>query len=402
MRLIAYRTSPSPPVIRPASPRRAWMDETLNKFAYRCLPLTMGSQYGWELLCPSTFEARWHGGDATRAITIVRIGSGNGPLPETHFGGGILTFHPCHLFRTEAPYQLFVIGPANVRKDGIAAMTAVVETDWLPFTFSMNWMFTRPGVTVRFEEGEPFCQFFPINGDLLEQVEPEVRSLESNPELMTHYLEWNDSRNSFNAELKVPGSEADKKKWQQFYHHGTLHTGEPAATHHRTRLTLRPFSEVASPTPAGTGGGHTEPTPAPYAGRHEGNGSAAPAAAHAPGGVVEAGSVLVVHPAAVVEETEDRSVVLCNPLSGSRLRISRPLYDLYSRLSAPRPLGEILPAEPARAERTLGYLRLLVDKGFLVPPGAEAPPPAPGPADPPPSARTAGIATCPFAGTAHG
>lgn len=377
MRLIAYRTTPAPPVIRPASPRRAWMDATLNKFAYRCLPLTMGSQYGWELLCPSTFEAYWHGGDATRAITIVRLGSGSGPLPESHFGGGVLTFHPCHLFRTEAPYQLFVSGPANVRKDGIAPMTAVVETDWLPFTFSMNWIFTRPGVTVRFEEGEPFCQFFPIHGDLLEQVEPEIRSIESDLELMTLYRGWNDSRDAFNTELKVPGSEADKKKWQQFYHHGTLHTGEPAATRHRTRLNLRPFVETAPP-----------------AMQHAG---AAPAASVPP----LAERVLIAHPATMVEEAEDRSVVLQNPDNGTRLRISRPLYELFAALSTPRALKEILPAEASRQERTLGYLGLLVEKGFLVPPRPE--PPANLEASGSPLAQqpaSAGITSCPFAGHA--
>lgn len=388
MRLIAYRTLAASPVIRPASPRRAWMDATANKFAYRCLPLTMGSQYGWELLCPSTFEACWHGGDATRSITVVRIGPGSGPLPESHFGGGILTFHPCHLFRTEAPYQLFVSGPANVRKDGIASMTAVVETDWLPFTFSMNWMFTRPGVTVRFEEGEPFCQFFPVHGDLLEQVEPEVRSIESDPKLMTHYREWTDSRNSFNEGLKVPGSEANKKKWQQFYHHGTLHTGEPAATHHRTRLNLRPFVEVATPEAAHVGG-----TGEPSIRRASSQPQAAPLGVE---------SVLMAHPATVVEESEEQSVVLQNPDSGRRLRISRPLYELFSQLSQPRALGEVLPPEQSRQERTLGYLGLLVEKGFLVPPETEFGVPDEEPSESRHPAQATAAMRCPFAGHAPG
>lgn len=355
MRLIAYRTSTTPVVIRPASPRRTWMDETRNRFAYRCLPLTMGSQYGWELLCPCTFEACWHGRCSTKAITIVRLGSGTAILPESHFGDGILTFHPCHLFRTEAPYNLFVTGPTNVRKDGIVPMTAVVETDWLPFTFSMNWMFTRPGVTVRFEEGEPFCQFFPVDRDLLEQVEPEVHDIGSNPELMTQYEEWTASRNAFNEELKVPGSEADAKKWQQFYNRGTLHTGEKAATRHRTRLNLRPFVGAEGKRADDTGG----------------NGAQAPAQAQPPREVmVGAESVLMKHPAAVLEETEDQSIVLYNPTSGNRLRISQPLYRLVDQLSQPRPLREVLPDEPLRQERTLGYLRLLASKGFLVPPDA--------------------------------
>src|SRR6185312_10491140 len=115
MRLIAYRTSRFPNPIRPGSPRRAWMDDTTRRFAYRCLPLTIANQHGWELLCPCSFEALWTGGRSTRAIQIVRL-AGDGPLPESHFGEGVLTFHPGYLFRTEDRTNLFVTGPLNTRR----------------------------------------------------------------------------------------------------------------------------------------------------------------------------------------------------------------------------------------------------------------------------------------------
>lgn len=241
MRLIAYRTGSAPPLLRPASPRRAWMDGTPDKFAYRCLPLTIGNQFGWELLSPCTFDALWTGGRGVNAIEIVRRGGG-GRLPESHFGNGILTMHPCHLFRTESPYQLLVTGPLNAPKDGIQPLTGVVETDWLPFTFSMNWVFTRPGVVIRFEEGEPFCHFFPVVAEVLEAVEPEVRELSSDPELERQFVEWRSSRDAWNADLSVPGTEAHSRGWQRFYHQGTTHDGQVVATRHQTRLRLCPFA----------------------------------------------------------------------------------------------------------------------------------------------------------------
>src|SRR5213596_529820 len=173
MRLIAYRvfepTAIDPaPLLRPASPRRRWMEETTDRFAYRCLPLSIANQHGWELLCPWSFEALWTGGHSEKSVQVVRL-SGEGPLPDSHFGEGILTFLPCYLFRTEEPYDLYVTGPVNIRKDGIVPLSAIVETDWLPFTFTMNWAFTRVGVPVRFEEGEPFCHIFPIASGLVEE-----------------------------------------------------------------------------------------------------------------------------------------------------------------------------------------------------------------------------------------
>ena len=68
----------------------------------------------------------------------------------------MLTFHPGYLFRTPPGWSMWAMGPPNHIKDGIQPLAGLVETDWLPFPFTMNWIFTRPG-TVRFEKGEPFC-----------------------------------------------------------------------------------------------------------------------------------------------------------------------------------------------------------------------------------------------------
>ena len=47
------------------------------------------------------------------------------------------------------------------------------ETDWSPFTFTMNWKFTRKPAPVAFERDEPFCMVFPVQRGLIEAAEPE-------------------------------------------------------------------------------------------------------------------------------------------------------------------------------------------------------------------------------------
>jgi hypothetical protein len=245
MRLTAYRLSHTVPVLRPATPRRDWMDQTDQRYAYRCLPLTMGNQFGWELLCPSTFDVLWTGGRDVRSVQIVRLDRGTGELPTSHFGHGVLTFNLCHLFRTDAPFQMYVTGPPNAPKDGIAPLTGLVETDWLPFTFTMNWRFTRPGVPVRFEEGEPFCHFFPVLSGALESVEPVLCDLDDEPELAGQYRAWKRSRDQWCADLHTEGSVAHAQGWQRFYHRGVLESGEAGGGEHRTRMRLCPFHDAS-------------------------------------------------------------------------------------------------------------------------------------------------------------
>ena len=71
-------------------------------------------------------------------------------------------------------------------KDGIGPLEGVIETDWLPFTFTMNWQFTRPGRVV-FEKGEPFCFITPIAYHSLEQVTPEIVPIAAAPEVAAEY-----------------------------------------------------------------------------------------------------------------------------------------------------------------------------------------------------------------------
>ena len=56
--------------------QRDWMDATPNRFAYRCLPLTIVNQTGWWIRNPVGFTATWRGhrsrGPSTSGSTLAR------------------------------------------------------------------------------------------------------------------------------------------------------------------------------------------------------------------------------------------------------------------------------------------------------------------------------------------
>src|SRR3546814_13729675 len=62
---------------------------------------------------------------------------------STHFGSGIVTFSLGHLFRTSPGVNLWIKGPSNRPKDGASPLEGIIETDWSPYTFTMNWQLTR-------------------------------------------------------------------------------------------------------------------------------------------------------------------------------------------------------------------------------------------------------------------
>ena len=134
--------------------------------------------------------------------------------------------------------------PINRPKDGIAPLAGVIETDWSPYPFTMNWMFTHSGVAVRFEQGEPYCHIFPIKRDEIETFDPELRAISDDPELASQYERWKASRGQFNDDLKAPGSERQAQRWQKHYYRGVDVDGVGAPVEdHRTRIRLKPFAK---------------------------------------------------------------------------------------------------------------------------------------------------------------
>jgi hypothetical protein len=161
------------------------MDRIPNHHAYRCLPLSIANSHGWEVLSPCAFSVEWTGGIHARDLKLsVLDGHPHlSHLAASHFAFGIVTFHLGYLFRTEPGWDLFASGPLNAVKDGIAPLSGIIETDWLPYPFTMNWQMTRPG-TVRFDKDEPLCMVFPLVHGALPTVEFEIFNLDDDPELL--------------------------------------------------------------------------------------------------------------------------------------------------------------------------------------------------------------------------
>jgi len=202
--------------ITPARRERKWMEEAEKKAPYRCLPLVVANQYGWEILSTHHFRATWDGTSGADGLVVENL-SGDGELHATsHFGAGVLTFQIPFLFKTPDGWNLMVRGPTNNPKDGIAPLDGVVETDWAHSTFTMNWRFTR-ACTVEFARGEPICLFFPIQRGTLESFRGELRALESNPEFEKQYHEWSASRDRFLLGLEKEKPHIIAQGWQKEY-----------------------------------------------------------------------------------------------------------------------------------------------------------------------------------------
>jgi hypothetical protein len=117
-----------------------------------------------------------------------------------------------------------------------------VETDWAPYTFTMNWRIMKRKTGIYFKKGDPICMLQPYPIELLEQTEASTALIESAPELKRDFEEWLSHRRA-QAQAVAQGEEP---KFRLDYLRGVTPRGEEAPKHH-TQLKLAEFPKGARP-----------------------------------------------------------------------------------------------------------------------------------------------------------
>jgi hypothetical protein len=250
--LRVHPLNPAAPLPRPALPRRAWMDATRQRFAYRCLPLVVANSIGWDLVSAVSFDAVWLGGEHESSVQVRLLGDPSSEerrlMPEGHFGHGILTLQTGLLLTTPEPFGLFVGAPVNMPRTAVAPLSGFVETNWLPYPFTLNWQFVRRGVPVRVLRGEPVATVWPMDPATLEGFTLEVAPLAADAPLAQRSRAWQSARDQHLAEAALRVEAGGEHGWQRDYLRGIEPGGSMLADRsHRTRLTLHgDASQVAA------------------------------------------------------------------------------------------------------------------------------------------------------------
>lgn len=205
--------------------KRTWMDNTPKKNAYRCLPLNIANQYGWTVYSPSNFYAEWNGGNEISDLTTKGFRAAH-----SVFGNGILTISVDFIIKTEENISTYVKGVSNNPKENIYPLEGIVETDWLPFTFTMNYKFYKPG-RVEFYKDEPLFMFFPIERSFIENFDIEYFPVALDEEMYLDYTKYAKSRTKHIVE-KIKG-------WQKYYVTGNIVDEKKELINHKTKLNLK-------------------------------------------------------------------------------------------------------------------------------------------------------------------
>ena len=157
---------------------------------------------------------------------------------NNQFGQGIITWNTPFLIRTRPEgSRLLICGPPNHFKVNVQPLTALIESDWMSMSFTMNWKIMVADQPVRFEAGEPLLQAIPLLSNVcadLEAASVSYQKLRDDPELFQTYTAWREGRLRFH-EQKSAG-EVKPNDWQKDYFQGRDVTGRQAASLHMQKI----------------------------------------------------------------------------------------------------------------------------------------------------------------------
>jgi hypothetical protein len=135
---------------------------------YRCLPLTIGNQYGFTISSEFDISFEWDGRDSPESVrlyideSIVNTHNIKYPNISSHFGHGIITVNTPYFFRTPPGVNLITINPPNYVIPNVTVMTGVIETDNLRRGFTFNLKIQIPNIRTTIPAGFPLAAFIPI------------------------------------------------------------------------------------------------------------------------------------------------------------------------------------------------------------------------------------------------
>jgi len=197
--------------------KRDWMDNTFDKHAYRCLPVSMSNNMGLGISFPEDISFIWNGITDTSPNNIkILEGSKYCSLGR---GNATLSFNTELYIRTGKNISMMHMPVPNLFVDGIQAYTTVISTSFFNSAFPCAVRLTSPNKIITIKANQPIACLVPISMSEINNSNVYIDSLNNFPISMP---EHNMSKN------KRP---LVKGMWTDYYRDGVDPNGNVIGSH---------------------------------------------------------------------------------------------------------------------------------------------------------------------------
>lgn len=207
--------------------KRWWMDDTYDKHAYNCFPVTLTNRMGWGVSFPEDISFVWNGISNSMPDNIKVISG------EKYVGlqraNATVSFNINIKFITEKNLSLLVMPPSNYFINGATCFTTLMSTSFFNGPLPVVYRVTQPNKIITIKANEPICTILPIS--LTELQDSEIIFRENIPETISHLEEI--KANKIREGILSSGN------WTNFYKEGLDWKGEKSGDHEVKAIQLK-------------------------------------------------------------------------------------------------------------------------------------------------------------------
>lgn len=235
MDLIAYKDTNSHAVIDQLPIQRPWMDDTFDRHAYQCFPLSLANRLGYGISFDVDVSFIWDGvySSEDKHVRILR----GGDFVSSRRSNGTVSFDTGIYFSPDKNISLLTMPPPNLFSDGYQCMSTVVSSTALIGSIPIALMVNKPNEEIFIKAGTIVASILPVFLNKINDISLTVKS--GTPDFMKD-SEWNSlirERGDVSQELNSRG------EWTHFYRNAVDHRGEKYGEHEVKKIIMRVINE---------------------------------------------------------------------------------------------------------------------------------------------------------------
>ena len=216
-----YKVGNNPANIEPLNIKRSWMEDTHDRHAYNCFPVTLTNGLGWGISFPDDISFVWDGISDTSG-EHVKILSGE-KYVYTERANATISFKTGLVFKTDSDVSLLQMPVPNLFVEGAQAFSVLMSTSFFSGELPCAWRITKSHSIITIPAGQPVISVIPLSLSELNNSEINLKLEEQLPE---------DIKNNNDLSYAKRVEEINKSgKWSNFYRNAINHIGEKVGEH---------------------------------------------------------------------------------------------------------------------------------------------------------------------------
>lgn len=228
MKVSVYKIPNHPVIIEQTQIKRDWMEETYDRHAYKCFPVSFANSIGWSISFIEDIEFIWDGITDTTPDHVEIIKS---PPNVCNLGRGnaTISFNTGLYFNTDENTSIVSIVPPNYFIDGATPFTSMMSTSFYDEAFPVAWRITRANTKITIPAGVPVATLIPLSISKLSDVELDIYDKTFDPEILEEKKQY----------LEEWRKISEQGKFSNFYRDAVDHKGEKIGQHEKKALHLK-------------------------------------------------------------------------------------------------------------------------------------------------------------------